>query len=259
MLTLALAQEPLSDLPKKPVGDGMFGVVVQVHDVLPKVYVADVEVPLVDDGTGPDAVADDEVYSGEVPAPGLGSVVVMVGEEEAFRDQVPLNAGERVRVLMSERGASLAFEPAEFDEPEPPALPPDAITKPEETAPQPPEVILLVVGCALLLGLAAGVWLGRSFLGARRGRPVQATRGGKPVAAGLYTDADLLALTAEGRTVVLREKLDIDGVLTVADDNPSAMVVAFAEHIEGDLAEIEREGLPNLIVLGAGDAPLVLG
>ena len=250
LLSLALAQEPLSDLPKKPVGEGMFGVVVQVIDAVPTVLVADVEVPLVDDGTGADAVAGDGVWSGEVPAPGSGTVVVLVGDEEGFRDHVPLNAGERVRVLMTERGPNLTFEPAEFEEPTPPEQPPPPEVGPPEGAAA-PEVVLPVVGLAVLLGLVLGVVLGRTVLAGRGGRPVVQLRGGEPVSGGVYGagELDLDRLLAEGRTLVLRERLDLDGVLRAADDNPGALVVAFAEQIDGDLDELVREGLPNLVIL----------
>ncbi len=258
-LSLSLAGEPLSELPGKPVGDGMFGVLVKVVDVVPQVLIAGTEVPLSDDGAGADLVAGDGVWSGEVPAPGAGEVLVLVGEEEGFRDEVPLNAGERVRILMTERGPNLTFEPADFEEHEPPEAPSETVQPPDYPGPpQPPELVLLVVAVAMILGLAVGVWLGRTFLGARRGAPVQATRRGKPVVGGLYTSADLEALTAEGRTLLLREKTDIDSLLSVAESNPTALIVAFAEHVDGDLAELEREGLPNLVVIGAGDSPLEL-
>jgi hypothetical protein len=255
-------------LPVVPVSEGMFAVVVRVQDVLPVVVVGGLEVPLADGGEGADAVAGDGVFSGEVPAPGSGTITVLVEGEEAFSDQVPLNAGERVRVVMSERGPTLSFEPAEHTAP----VPDEHHIQSGELHPPPPEgqssgslgQVALAAGAALAFGVLLGGWLGPNILG-RRSRPGDASRAGLELdGRTLWTCEDRPAvealLCASGQTLLVRGELGADEVLDAAEDASGALVLVRLEELaDGGLAEVLKDAPSNLVLLAEGEHPQASG
>ncbi len=253
-------------LPVLPVSEGMFAVVVRVQQVVPVVVVAGLEVPLADEGEGADARAGDGVFSGEVPAPGSGTIAVFVGGVEAFSDQVPLNAGERVRVVMSERGPTLSFEPAEHKAPVPEEH------HVQEGSPGPPEgqaagglgQVALAAGAALAFGVLLGGWLGPNILGRRGKRSATERCGlaldGRTLWACEDRAAALELLGGAGQTLLLRGQLDADAVLDAAEDVPGALVLVRLEELDpASVAEVLKDAPRNLLLLADGEHPQASG
>ena len=267
---LAERPEELAEtMPVQPVSAGAYQVVLQTSEAPPEVRVAGTAVPLADDGQGADAVAGDGIYSGEVQAPDeTGTIAVFVEGEEAFADQVPLNSGERVRVVMTARGPMLSFEPAEAGESEPgqggsQGSPPPKWTPPEGAGQGSLGQIALAAGAALVFGLLLGGWLGPAILG-RRGSKLPRERAGLTLdGRTLWVCEDRQALealiSASGQTLLVRGPIDADGLLDAAEDCPGAVVLARFEELEGDLPEVLKEAPANLLLLAESEHPQASG